>query len=218
MSIFRYATLLRPPGPGAVPRDSLTACGYDETVTPSGRHSWGWCEYNRRLSPDEISHFDLEQITHHENKEEGETMKKHMINFEAGEGRSTPGGVNFMTCLELPDLYAEIAVPDDASDDYGYRFLKQEIINQAASAGIDRSQLVFWYDGQEDKLSPDASAGMLWYAVQRDPSDDWSTGSYDRDEAVRMARAQLADYPDTLVAVVDNSTSNPVCVDEIRDF
>lgn len=58
----------------------------------------------------------------------------------------------------------------------------------------------------------------LWYAVQQDPSDDWSTGSYDRDEAVRMARAQLADYPDTIIAVIDNSTGNPVCVDEIRDF
>lgn len=58
----------------------------------------------------------------------------------------------------------------------------------------------------------------LWYAVQQDPSDDWSTGSYDRDEAVQMARAQFADYPDTLIAVIDKSTSNPVCVDEIRDF
>ena len=58
----------------------------------------------------------------------------------------------------------------------------------------------------------------LWYAVQQDPSDDWSTGSYDRDEAVQMARAQLADYPDTLIAVIDNSTGNPVCIDEIRNF
>ena len=58
----------------------------------------------------------------------------------------------------------------------------------------------------------------LWYAVQRDHEDDWSTGSYDLDEAITMAKKQLADYPDTLIAVIDNHTSNPVCVDEIRDF
>lgn len=147
-------------------------------------------------------------------------MKKYSFSFEAGQGLHVSGCVNYMCCPELhPDIYAEILVPDDASEDYGYLFLKHEILKQAASAGIDRSQLVFWYDdGQEDKLAPDASAGLLWYAVQQDPSDDWSTGSYDRDEAVQMARAQLADYPDTLIAVIDKSTSNPVCVDEIRDF
>lgn len=58
----------------------------------------------------------------------------------------------------------------------------------------------------------------VWYAVQRDPEDDWSTGSYDRAEAIRMAKKQIADYPETLIAVIDNSTSNPVCVDEIREF
>lgn len=147
-------------------------------------------------------------------------VKKYDFSFEAGQGLHASGGVNYMCCPDLhPDIYAEIEVPDGASDDYGYLFLKQEIIKQASAAGIDRSQLVFWYDdGQEDKLSPDASAGLLWYAVQQDPSDDWSTGSYDRDEAAQMARAQLADYPDTLIAVIDKSTSNPVCVDEIRDF
>lgn len=58
----------------------------------------------------------------------------------------------------------------------------------------------------------------LWYAVQTNTEDDWGTGSYDLEEAKAMARNQLPDYPDTLIAVIDNSTSNPVCVDEIRDF
>lgn len=124
-----------------------------------------------------------------------------------------------MCCPELhPDIYAEVEVPEGASEDYGYLALKQDILRQAFFAGIDRSQLAFWYDGQEDKLSPDASAGLLWYAVQQDPYDDWGTGSLDIYEAVKMARAQLADYPYTLIAVIDNSTSNPVCVDKILDF
>lgn len=77
------------------------------------------------------------------------------------------------------------------------------------------------YDTMTDIISikgGEKPVKKLWHAVQQDPSDDWSTGSYDRDEAVQMARAQLADYPDTLIAVIDKSTSNPVCVDEIRDF
>ena len=58
----------------------------------------------------------------------------------------------------------------------------------------------------------------MWYAVQTNPEDDWGTGSYDLEEAKRMARAQKADHPETLIAVIDNSTPNPVCIEEIRDF
>lgn len=57
----------------------------------------------------------------------------------------------------------------------------------------------------------------MWYAVQRDTEDDWGTGSYSLDEAKSMLRDLRADYPNSLIAVIDNSTSNPVCVDEIRD-
>lgn len=57
-----------------------------------------------------------------------------------------------------------------------------------------------------------------WYAVQRDQEDDWGTGSYDLGEAKEMARKQVGDYPGTLIAVIDNSNGNPVCVEEIRDF
>lgn len=64
---------------------------------------------------------------------------------------------------------------------------------------------------------PQAKPGP-WYAVQTDPSDDWGTGSYDREEAEAMAREMREDYPDTLIAVIDNSTDQPVCIDEIRDF
>jgi len=59
---------------------------------------------------------------------------------------------------------------------------------------------------------------LYWYAVQRDTEDDWGTGSYSLDEAKAMLRDLRADYPNSLIAVIDNSTSNPVCVDEIRDI
>lgn len=81
------------------------------------------------------------------------------INFEAGEGRDITGGVNYMICLDNPDLYAEIAVPEGASEDYGYFALKQMIMNKAQELGID-SHLEFWYDGQEDSLEPDSCAGL----------------------------------------------------------
>ena len=62
------------------------------------------------------------------------------------------------------------------------------------------------------------SGGNPWYAVQTDPTDDWSTGSFDLDEAKSMARNLRKDHPDALIAVIDNTLENPFCVDEIRDF
>lgn len=53
----------------------------------------------------------------------------------------------------------------------------------------------------------------LWYAVMKDENDDdWGTGSYNLDEA----REMLARYPEGYIAVIDESTDNPVCVEEIR--
>lgn len=55
---------------------------------------------------------------------------------------------------------------------------------------------------------------MPWYAVQRDTEDDWGTGSFDRDEAISMAKELREDYPGALVAVIQRDT----CIDEIRNF
>lgn len=123
------------------------------------------------------------RTTNIDKKEEEETMKKYFIQFESGEGRDVSGAVNYLVCLDHPDLYAEIAVPDGASDDYGYLALKDQIIDQATAAGIDRSALEFWYDGQEDKLAPDASAGR---APRRMTVDDFA----------RYYVAHSPDYPD----------------------
>lgn len=54
----------------------------------------------------------------------------------------------------------------------------------------------------------------IWYAVQTDREDDWGYGSYDRDEAIRMAKKQKEHYPDTLIAVIEND----VCIEEITDL
>lgn len=60
-----------------------------------------------------------------------------------------------------------------------------------------------------------------WYAVQRDPEDDWDyDGSFDLEEAKAKARKLREEYryPNALIAVIDNSLENPFCIEEIRDF
>lgn len=55
----------------------------------------------------------------------------------------------------------------------------------------------------------------LWYAAQKDPTDEWGNGSFDRDEAIRMAKELREEgYGGALVAVIENDT----CIEEIRDF
>lgn len=82
------------------------------------------------------------------------------IQFEAGISRHGNAPVNYLIGIdqECPDttLYAEITVPEGASEDYGYLALKAEVQKQAAAAGI--ADLEFWYDNQEQYLAPDAAA------------------------------------------------------------
>lgn len=76
--------------------------------------------------------------------------------FEAGSGRHFQGGVNYLIS-EDRRIYAECAVPDGASEDYGYLTMKQAIL----AAGV--SGLVFPYDGQESWLDADAAADCEVY-------------------------------------------------------
>lgn len=62
MTIARYAFLMRPPMPGAMPREGLLDVREVSGHAPSGRYSWGWAEYSRKLTPDEIQHYDLEYV------------------------------------------------------------------------------------------------------------------------------------------------------------
>lgn len=83
------------------------------------------------------------------------------VQFEAGTSRHDGSGVNLLVCKDSAcpvTLYAEITVPEDASEDYGYLTLKAAILEQAAAAGIPAEKLSFWYDDQEQYLAPDASA------------------------------------------------------------
>ena len=168
-------------------------------------------------------------------------MKRIFIQFEAGESRYTESGaVNFMIAQPDSDvdLYAEIAVPDGVSDDYGYLSLKSAILEQANDMGIPADALEFWYDGQEDHLEPDAAASdgirsaadlitktdnlvesECWYAVMKDADDtDWGTGSHDRAEAIQKAR-DLRDcgYDDAYVAIISDGP-DPVCIGELHDL
>ena len=54
----------------------------------------------------------------------------------------------------------------------------------------------------------------LWYAVMRDRSDDdWGTGSYDLQEAKKMAIELGAE---AYIAVIEGSEHDNVCVEEIE--
>lgn len=59
MTKHRYACILRPPGPGAVPRDGLVNSACESGVAMTGHYTWGWVEYNRRLTEQEERIYDL---------------------------------------------------------------------------------------------------------------------------------------------------------------
>ena len=58
----------------------------------------------------------------------------------------------------------------------------------------------------------------IWYAVLRDSDDnDWGTGSFDLQEAKRIARVQREiGHSDAYIAVIDDI--HKVCIDEIHDI
>ena len=59
MAEYIYKTLLRPPGPGAVPRDGLLWTDCNETRSDN-RHYWGHAVYSRKLTKEECEHYDME--------------------------------------------------------------------------------------------------------------------------------------------------------------
>lgn len=62
MLIARYAALMRPPEPGGIPREGLLQVKFIEGVAPSGHHAYGWAEYDRYLTNEELSHYDMEYV------------------------------------------------------------------------------------------------------------------------------------------------------------
>lgn len=53
-----------------------------------------------------------------------------------------------------------------------------------------------------------------WYAVISENYSEWDYGSYDLNQARRMMETA---GPGAYIAVIDDSTKNPVCVEEIRE-
>lgn len=61
--VYRYACLMRPPGPGAVPRDGLEYCNADPYIHPfTGRECCGYCDYDRKLTDKEVSDYELDYV------------------------------------------------------------------------------------------------------------------------------------------------------------
>lgn len=85
-------------------------------------------------------------------------MKIEKIQFEAGQGQHFDG-VNLLRGeADGYSIYAEIEVPEGASEDYGYLTMKRAILEQ-----LPELKASFWYDGQEQFLAEDAEADAEVY-------------------------------------------------------
>lgn len=60
---YMYACLMRPPMPGAIPREGLDYVDFYEGETKdTHQHYWGAAAYTRELTKDEVAHYDLKLI------------------------------------------------------------------------------------------------------------------------------------------------------------
>ena len=162
-------------------------------------------------------------------------MKIEKIQFEAGTGKHFDG-VNLLRGeADGYSIYAEVKVPEGASEDYGYIAMKKAILEKLPELKAD-----FWYDGQEQFLAEDADVDCevyldieklddgaeedvttdieekytRWYAVmENEDDDDWGWGSHDYHEALEMLKKQGCG----LIAFIDIDSNNIAdCVDERR--
>jgi hypothetical protein len=63
MTLYRYATLMRPAGPGSVPREGLHACeDVRWLVCPSGHTAYSIADYERPLTDKEVRDYELESL------------------------------------------------------------------------------------------------------------------------------------------------------------
>lgn len=59
MNRYYYYMRMRPPMPGAMPRDGLIEARGNE-IWKGGCHYWGEAVYSRKLTAEEASHYDME--------------------------------------------------------------------------------------------------------------------------------------------------------------
>lgn len=59
--LHRYYMLYRPPMPGAIPKCTVSAEGFDSRrlVQEIGREAWGYVDCWRELTQDEIEEYEL---------------------------------------------------------------------------------------------------------------------------------------------------------------
>ena len=107
-------------------------------------------------------------------------------------------------------ILEHLSCDDEGKDIYYYDILEHHTIQRA---GLTAHGVNEYF---EDILA-DGTWSTTWYAVMRDrEDDDWSTGSFDLEEAKEMARDLRTDYPDAYIAVINDVTK--VCIDEIHDI
>lgn len=71
MKIYRYGCPERPPVPGAVPRNGLIGLfSADEPDEKCTNCRWGWVEYNRFLTAEEINGYELIHMVTYDDKED----------------------------------------------------------------------------------------------------------------------------------------------------
>ena len=93
------------------------------------------------------------------------------VQFEAGTGRHFDG----VNLLIGEGIYAEIEVPEGASEDYGYLTMKKALVRKLTEKGMEVPEL--WYDGQEQYLEADADVDAEVYIEieeENDSDDDLS--------------------------------------------
>ena len=62
MIVYRYACLMRPPAPGAIPTDGLREAHQARGVAPSGHQALGYCDYTRELTELETDAYEMEYL------------------------------------------------------------------------------------------------------------------------------------------------------------
>lgn len=103
----------------------------------------------------------------------GET--KNMIAFESGEGKRFRT-VNYLYYKsENLNLYAEISLPEECSDDYGYITMYRALTKVCADHGIDISNLEWQYEVGVAELEEDADVDEPVY-VEIETGDEYFDG------------------------------------------
>lgn len=59
--MYVYGTRLRPPDIGCVPKQGLRDVNFEE-FTCGSRHYWGTASYSRKLTEEEKTHYDMDEI------------------------------------------------------------------------------------------------------------------------------------------------------------